>query len=237
LIDEQGIAYLDTRNNVAHCGHSHPHVIRAVQDQIRLLNTNTRYLHPNVTILAQRLVQLLPSDSLNVVFFCNSGSEANDLALRLARAYSGGSENTIVVDRAYHGHTIAVLEVSPCKYGMGKEYIHSPERKASIWKVPCPDVYRGEYRDPATAGEKYAMTVQEACRHYQEKGETVRAFIIEGGMSVGGVVLPPRGYLRRCAEAVRAAGGLYIADEVQTGFGRLGSCMWAFSISISLDTE
>lgn len=190
-----------------------------------VLNTNTRYLHPTITTLAERLVSLLP-DPLEVVFFCNSGSEANDLALRLARAYADGSANTIVVDRAYHGHTLGTLEVSPYKYENGKERIHADP--STIYKVPCPDTYRGEHRDPTTAGKMYAKYVEEGCQHFQSKGEKVRALIIEGGMSVAGVILPPTGYLTACAEAVRSAGGLYIADEVQTGLGRLGSSLWAF---------
>ncbi|GAX12597.1 ethanolamine-phosphate phospho-lyase [Fistulifera solaris] len=225
LIDERGHKYLDTRNNVAHVGHSHPHVVQAIQRQVALLNTNTRYLHPTMTRLAERLVRLLP-DSLEVVFFCNSGSEANDLALRLARAYAKGSENTIVMDRAYHGHTLGTLQVSPYKYDHGSESIHT--NPSHYYKVPCPDTYRGVHRDLVTAGTMYAKYVQEACHHFQSKGEKIRAWIVEGGMSVAGVILPPKGYLSVCAEAVRAAGGLYIADEVQTGFGRLGSCLWAF---------
>jgi 4-aminobutyrate aminotransferase-like enzyme len=199
--------------------------VQAIQRQVALLNTNTRYLHPTMTRLADRLVRLLP-DPLEVVFFCNSGSEANDLALRLARAYAEGSENTIVIDRAYHGHTLGTLQVSPYKYDHGSEHIQT--NPSHYYKVPCPDTYRGIHRDPATAGTMYAKYVQDACQHFQSKGETVRAWIVEGGMSVAGVILPPQEYLSKCAEAVRAAGGLYIADEVQTGLGRLGSCMWAF---------
>ena len=111
LIDESGRSYLDTRNNVAHVGHEHPRVVKAIQQQVQMLNTNTRYLHPNVVELARRLCEKLPSP-LSKVVFVNSGSEANDLALRLARAYTG-SRNTVVVDGAYHGHTLSVLEVSP----------------------------------------------------------------------------------------------------------------------------
>jgi len=111
LFDENGIGYLDTRNNVAHCGHCHPRVVAAVAGQVGLLNTNTRYLHPNATALAERLAGLFP-DPLDVVFFCNSGSEANDLALRLARAYADGCDNTIVVEGSYHGHTLGTLDVS-----------------------------------------------------------------------------------------------------------------------------
>jgi ethanolamine-phosphate phospho-lyase len=260
LMDESGTSYLDTRNNVAHVGHGHAHVVRAVQNQVATLNTNTRYLHPTMTLLAERLIQRYfntnkrrmrapgngdgdDSDSdndssrLQVVFFTNSGSEANDLALRLARAYS-------VVDGAYHGHTLGTLEVSPYKYECGCEYPailqdkgNRNDNKATtcrrspgrhIYKVPAPDVYRGKHRDVKTAGVEYATYVQDACRHYTSQGEKVRAFIVEGGMSVAGVILPPPGYLEACARAVRAAGGLYIADEVQTGLGRLGSCFWAF---------
>ena len=270
-MDESGVSYLDTRNNVAHCGHCHEHVVQAIQEQVALLNTNTRYLHPNMTLLAQRLLSQYFPPTLNKIFFCNSGSEANDMALRLARAVAGGSTNTIVVQGAYHGHTLAVLEISPYKFLKGTEYPTQPQptvpppagkddkkntkKKTNtnhnnnnrnhkdskslppqfqtpgphIWQVPVPDVYRGPHRDPATAGADYAHYVEEACRYYTElKQEKVRAFIMEGGLSIGGVVLPPKGYLATCAKAVRAAGGVYIADEVQTGFGRYGSSFWAF---------
>ena len=181
--------------------------------------------------LARRLCAALP-DPLEVVVFVNSGSEANDLALRLARAYTG-SKNTIVVDGGYHGHTLGCLEVSPYKYEHSKEFsLRSNGNYATpgkhIWKVPSPDTYRGEHRDKATAGAKYAKYVEDACTFYKENNESVGAFIVEGGMSVAGVILPPGDYLRKSVDAVRGAGGVYIADEVQTGFGRLGSCYWAF---------
>ena len=235
LMDETGTSYLDTRNNVAHCGHSHPRIVRAIQKQVQQLNTNTRYLHPNVVQLAQRLVQKLP-DPLEVVFFVNSGSEANDLALRLARAYTN-SKNTIVVEGSYHGHTLSVLEVSPYKYEKGKEFhLTSPTNHVDfvspgkhIWKVPAPDIYRGAHRDIHTAGKKYSKTVEDACHFYKHTcGEKVGAFIVEGGMSIPGVILPPPGYLSNSVNAVRDAGGVYIADEVQTGFGRFGTSFWAF---------
>jgi 4-aminobutyrate aminotransferase-like enzyme len=143
------------------------------------------------------------------------------------------------VDGSYHGHTLATLDVSPYKFEHSKEFnktLISPTPNAGfmspgkhIWKVPCPDIYRGKHRDEAKkAGELYASSVIKACDFYQSRGENVRAFILEGGMSVAGVILPPPGYLSLCVNAVRRAGGLYIADEVQTGFGRLGSCFWAF---------
>jgi ethanolamine-phosphate phospho-lyase len=222
----------DTRNNVCHVGHQHPTVVEAVQRQVASLNTNTRYLHPNAALLAKRLAHLLP-DPLEVVFFVNSGSEANDLALRLARAYSG-TKNTIVVERAYHGHTFAVTEISPYKFentGEMKLVQNGPHMTPGqhIWKVPCPDTYRGPHKDPETAGKLYADYIKEACQTYQEeRGEKVSVFIIESGMSIAGVIMPPKNYFRHAAKFVRDAGGLFIADEVQTGFGRFGECFWGF---------
>jgi len=232
LIDHLGTPYLDTRNNVCHVGHQHPHVVQKVQEQLAILNTNTRYLHPNATWLAHRLCELLP-DPLQKVFFVNSGSEANDLALRLAKATTLSS-NFICVDHAYHGHTLSVLEVSPYKYKQSQEFLScgidgtkSPGNH--IMEVPCPDTYRGVHRGD-DAGDRYAEYVVEACEQLQSKGETLAAMIVEGGMSVGGVILPPKGYLSKCANTVqKSMGGLFIADEVQTGFGRLGhNTNWAF---------
>lgn len=142
----------------------------------------------------------------------------------------------MVVNNGYHGHTLAVLDVSSCKFSKSAEFTlrkPAPEAKYAtpgphIWSVSCPDVYRGEFRDASTGGALYAQEVQAACEHYKEKGEKVCAFIAESVVSVGGAILPPRGYLAACAKAVREAGGLYIADEVQTGFGRLGTCYWGF---------
>jgi 4-aminobutyrate aminotransferase-like enzyme len=141
------------------------------------------------------------------------------------------------VDGSYHGHTCSVLEVSPYKYEHSREFnLVKPTESANfaspgkhIWKVPAPDTYRGPHQDPATAGEDYAKYVQEACDFYTiHQKEKVAAFIVEGGMSVPGVILPPPGYLHHSVHAVRAAGGLYIVDEVQTGLGRFGSTFWAF---------
>mmetsp|Transcript_17532 Transcript_17532/g.33238 ORF Transcript_17532/g.33238 Transcript_17532/m.33238 type:complete len:499 (-) Transcript_17532:62-1558(-) len=228
LFDEYGNNYLDTRNNVAHVGHQNPRVIKAVQKQIHLLNTNTRYLHPNAVQLAKRLSDFLP-DPLNKVFFVNSGSEANDLAIRLARAKTK-SKNMICVDHAYHGHTLGTLEISPYKYTSLEFDIdfNKDNLRHHVIKVPCPDTFRGEHRGD-DASYQYAKYVVQACDDFQARGEKVCAFIMEGGMSVAGVILPPSSYLKTCVEAVRSASGVYIADEVQTGLGRLGSdCFWAF---------
>eukprot|EP00536_Pseudo-nitzschia_multiseries_P013822 jgi/Psemu1/320538/estExt_fgenesh1_pm.C_6180004 len=234
MMDETGRSYLDTRNNVCHVGHCHPRVVEAVSRQLATLNTNTRYLHPNVCALAEKLCDKCP-EPLEVVVFVNSGSEANDLALRLARAYTR-SKNTIVVDGAYHGHTLGVLEVSPYKYEHTKEFDLETQGNGigpyktpgnHVWKVPCPDVYRGPHQG-SNAGTKYASYVKAACDHYKSRGESIGAFIMEGGMSVGGVILPPDDFVRQSVDAVRNAGGVFIADEVQTGFGRLGNSFWAF---------
>ena len=226
LYDEQGVSYLDTRNNVGHVGHSNPKVAAAVAAQVGELNTNTRYLHPNITKLAEKLTATMP-EPLSVAFFVNSGSEANDLAMRLARAHTG-NDDFIVVDHAYHGHTSAVIDISPYKY----EHEGGEGQKPWVHKVPCPDTYRGVYsEDEPKVGEKYADFVATACgkaraRNKGEKG--VAGFFIESGMSVAGVILPPEGYLRAAYQHVRAAGGVCIADEVQVGFGRFGTHYWGF---------
>ena len=254
LVDVHGVEYLDTRNNVAHCGHGHPEITSAITYQIQHLQTNTRYLHPNASLLAKKLSDLLP-DSLDVVFFVNSGSEANDLALRLARAYSkqrkseksknNGKDHVITIDHAYHGHTLATLDVSPYKHHQGNE-IECPE---NVRVVPCPDIYRGihsiknreterdMHQEEIEAGKQYASYVENECEKITSQGDSVSAFIMEGGMSVAGVILPPKSYMRKCVDAIHNAGGLYIADEVQTGFGRLGKCMWAFQYSNDGDSS
>lgn len=231
-------------------------------------------MHPHASLLAKKLSDLLPG-SLDVVFFVNSGSEANDLALRLARAYSvqqsektepssdGTSQNkrkdhVITIDHAYHGHTLATLDVSPYKHRQGKEMENCPDY---VRRVPCPDVYRGIHsvnrnvhqisgdkelncntrqqycKSDLEAATKYASYVEVECEKILSQGDSVSAFLMEGGMSVAGVILPPKSYSHRCVDAVRKAGGLYIADEVQTGFGRLGKCMWAFQYSNGNDGD
>lgn len=132
LFDEAGVSYLDTRNNVGHVGHANPKVAAAVAAQVTQLNTNTRYLHPNISRLAEKLTATMPEE-LSVVFFVNSGSEANDLAMRLARAHTG-NDDFVVVEHAYHGHTTAVIDISPYKY----EHVGGEGQKEWVHKVPCP---------------------------------------------------------------------------------------------------
>lgn len=223
LYDETGRAFLDMYNNVPLVGHSHPRVVKAVQDQIGLLNTNTRYLHDNVVRYAERLTALLP-EPLKVCFFVNSGSEANELALRMARTHTQ-RQDVIVLENAYHGHTAALIEVSPYKFdGPG-----GSGRKEFVQVVPMPDDYRGPYRrDDPEAGLKYGRSVGEAVARLHRLGRGPAAFIAETLPSVGGQIVPPSGYLAEAYGHVRGAGGLCIADEVQVGFGRLGAHFWGF---------
>lgn len=217
LYDSAGRRYLDCVNNVAHVGHSHPYVVRAATEQMAILNTNTRYLHEYLIEYSERLTALLP-EPLSVVYFVNSGSEANELALRLARAHTGRRE-VIVVDGAYHGNTGAMIDLSPYKFdGPGG-------RGCPSWvhKVPLPDVYRGSHHG-VEAGPIYAGHVATAARYR----ESVAAFFCESALSCAGQIVLPDGYLLQAYAAVRAAGGVCVADEVQTGFGRAGTHFWMF---------
>ena len=223
LFDETGRRYIDGYNNVPHVGHCHPRVAQAAADQMRVLNTNTRYLHDNLVRYAERLTATLP-DPLRVCYFVNSGSEANELALRLARAHTG-RRDLIVLDVAYHGNTTTLVAISPYKFnGPGGEgaqpWVHT---------VPIPDVYRGPYKkDDARAGEKYAGFARVKIDELRATGAGLAGYIAESAPSVGGQIIFPPGYLTAVYQAVREAGGVCIADEVQTAFGRLGTHFYAF---------
>jgi 4-aminobutyrate aminotransferase-like enzyme/Ser/Thr protein kinase RdoA (MazF antagonist) len=222
LYDETGRAYLDAYNNVPLVGHSHPRVVRAVAEQAALLTTNTRYLHDNLVRYAERLTALMPPP-LRVCFVLNSASEGNELALRLARAHTG-REDVIVLDSAYHGHTTGLIDISPYKFaGPGGR-----GRKSWVHVAPLPDDFRGPFRreDPE-AGRKYAAVVRRLVDATQARSG-LAAFIAESLPSVAGQVVLPPGYLAEAYRHVRAAGGVCIADEVQAGFGRLGSHFWGF---------
>ena len=223
LYDATGQKFLDCVNNVPHVGHSHPRVVQAGQRQMAVLNTNTRYLHETIIRYAERLTQLLP-DPLSVCFFVNSGSEANELALRLAATHTGRA-GTIVVDGAYHGNTRALVGLSPYKCeGPGGAGL-------SPWvrKVAQPDQYRGLYRgDAPDLGERYAALIDDAVGDLARAGTPVGAFLAESILSCGGQIVLPAGYLDGVYRRIRAAGGVAIADEVQVGFGRVGSHFWAF---------
>jgi 4-aminobutyrate aminotransferase-like enzyme/Ser/Thr protein kinase RdoA (MazF antagonist) len=206
LYDDVGRGYLDCVNNVAHVGHCHPRVVHAAQLQMAVLNTNTRYLHDNIVEYARRLTATLPA-SLSVCFFVNSGSEANDLALRIARAHIR-SNRTIVMESAYHGNLTSLIDISPYKFdGPGGAGVPSHVRK-----VHLADPYRGGY----------------TLTDVQDVVEGPATLILESIVSCGGQVVLPEGYLEAAYRPVRAAGGICIADEVQVGFGRAGTRFWAF---------
>jgi 4-aminobutyrate aminotransferase-like enzyme/Ser/Thr protein kinase RdoA (MazF antagonist) len=223
LYDDTGRVYLDVVNNVAHVGHCHPRVVRAGQRQMAVLNTNTRYLHESILRYAERLRETLPPP-LSVCFFVCSGSEANELALRLARAHTKG-RGLAVLEGAYHGNTSALVEASPYKFdGPGGE--GAPPH---VHKVPMPDDYRGLYRrsDP-DRGERFAAHVAAAFTAARERGIRPAAFLCESVLSCGGQIVLPPGYLAAAYRHTRAAGAVCIADEVQVGFGRVGAHFWGF---------
>ncbi|MDT8377446.1 MAG: aminotransferase class III-fold pyridoxal phosphate-dependent enzyme [Desulfotignum sp.] len=223
LVDETGRSFLDTVNNVAHVGHEHPRVVKAGQAQMAVLNTNTRYLHDSINRFAEALLATFPDD-LSVVHFVNSGSEANELALRMARAVSG-QRDMIAVEVGYHGNTGACIDISSYKFD-GKGGQGAP---AHTHIVPLPDAFRGLYRGTDT-GPKYAAHVREQIDRVHAVGRGIAGFICESIISCGGQIELPDGYLKTAYDAVRQAGGVCIADEVQVGCGRVGHAFWAFEL-------
>ena len=218
LYDADGHRYLDMYNNVPHVGHCHPHVVEALCRQIGTLNTHTRYLHENILNYADRLIAKF-EDQLDLAMFCCTGSEANELAMRIARKHTGGT-GFICTSFAYHGNSQATFEITTSD-------IPADELPDYIATVPVPDPYRGPYTDD-DAGERYASHVRDAVETLHERGVTPAAFIIDTIASSGGVVAPPPGYLASVAGIIRDAGGLFIADEVQPGFGRTGRNFWGY---------
>ncbi|MBD3664097.1 aminotransferase class III-fold pyridoxal phosphate-dependent enzyme [Sulfitobacter sp. TSTF-M16] len=223
LFDEWGRPYLDAYNNVPHVGHAHPRIQAVAADQLRRVNTNTRYLHPAQTAFADALLSRLPGH-LEVCFFVNSGSEANELALRLARAHTG-AKGMVTPDHGYHGNTTGAVAISAYKFnkpgGVGK----------TDWVelVEVADDYRGSFRrDDPDRARKYADLVDPAIAALTLREQGVAGFIAETFPSVGGQIIPPTGYLPAVYDKIRAAGGICIADEVQTGLGRLGKHYFGF---------
>jgi len=219
LIDAAGRRYLDFYNNVPHVGHGHPHVVNAVARQAAALNTNTRYVYESIVAYAERLADRLPGD-LAVVLPVNSGSEANDLAWRIARAVTGAS-GALVTAGAYHGVTDAVAALSAGEHGVGEVPGH-------VRTLRSPDTYRGPVRsDQPDPGAAYAGDADRAAAELRAAGHGLAAFMVDSTFASDGILDPPAGYLERVFATVRAAGGLCIADEVQAGFGRLGT-WWGF---------
>jgi 4-aminobutyrate aminotransferase-like enzyme len=226
LFDPDGRRYLDCYNNVAAVGHSHPRVVQAVTQQQRLLATHSRYLHEAVVELAERLQATLPPE-LDAVMVVNSGSEANDLAWRIARAATGRA-GAVVTAGAYHGLTDATHALSPEEWASG-------ERPAHVATIPAPDGYRGPYRRgddgsyPDSWVQRYAAHIDDAARALGDRG--FAAIYLDPAFTADGILSPPPGYLREAARRALALGGLVVADEVQAGHGRSGTHLWSFQAS------
>jgi 4-aminobutyrate aminotransferase-like enzyme/Ser/Thr protein kinase RdoA (MazF antagonist) len=221
LFDPDGRRYLDCYNNVPVVGHSHPRVVQAVTQQQRLLATHSRYLHEAVVELAERLQATLPP-TLDAMLVVNSGSEANDLAWRIARAATGRA-GAVVSSYAYHGLTEATHALSPEDWA-------AADRPAHVATVPAPDGYRGEYRREEDGwAERYAAHIDGAAHALGDRG--LAAMYVDPAFTANGILSPPPGYLQDAARRVRALGGLLVADEVQAGHGRSGSHLWSFQAS------
>lgn len=216
LYDETGRPFLDAYNNVASIGHCHPRVVEAIRKQVGVLATNTRYLHTMILDYAERLTATFPAPLSQVMFAC-TGSEANDLALRIAKAFTGGT-GIIVTENAYHGITESVAAFSP-SLGMAVEL------GAHVRTVPAPDRHRLGGGD---VGETFRAHVEAAIADLRRHDVRPAVLIVDSLFTSDGVLPGPTGFLKGAAEAIRAAGGLFIADEVQPGFGRTGEAMWGF---------
>jgi 4-aminobutyrate aminotransferase-like enzyme/Ser/Thr protein kinase RdoA (MazF antagonist) len=223
LIDHMGRRFLDTVNNVAHVGHEHPRVVRSGQQQMAVLNTNTRYLHDNINKFSRELLSTFPEE-LSVVHMVNSGSEANELALRMAQACTG-QKDMIAMEVGYHGNTTGCVSISSYKFD-GKGGSGAPEHTHI---VPLPDRFRGIHRGKES-GPLYAAYVQQGVEDVLALGRKPAAFICESIISCGGQIELPEHFLAMAYASVRKAGGLCIADEVQVGCGRMGEQFWGFQL-------
>jgi 4-aminobutyrate aminotransferase-like enzyme/Ser/Thr protein kinase RdoA (MazF antagonist) len=221
LYDASGRTYLDAYNNVPMVGHAHPEVVAALSRQAATLNTHTRYLHDNVLDYAERLLDLFPVELNRVMFGC-TGSEANELALRIARAYTGNT-GVIATKFAYHGNTIAMSQISP-------SYSSADDRADWVELIPPPDSFREGNRqsDVSVSSSIFLKNIDSAITRLAAKGVAPAALILDAGFTSDGMFLPPPGLLAAAAKRIRAAGGVYIADEVQAGFARFGDSLWGF---------
>ncbi len=221
LFDPDDRQYLDCYNNVPVVGHSHPRVVHAVTQQQRLLATHSRYLHEAIVELAERLQATLPPE-LDAVMVVNSGSEANDLAWRIARAATGRA-GAVVTEYAYHGLTEATHALSPEEWASG-------EQPAHVGTIPAPDGYRGRYRREDDGWvDRYAAHIDDAARALGDRG--FAAIYLDPGFTADGILAPPPSYLREAARRAQLLGGLVVADEVQAGHGRTGTHLWSFQAS------
>jgi 4-aminobutyrate aminotransferase-like enzyme len=220
LIDSSGRRFLDCYNNVPIVGHCHPHVSEAISRQSRTLNTNTRYLGEQVLDYAERLGQKTGT-ALTACAFVNSGSEANDVAWRIATAWTG-ARGALTQEFAYHGITEAIDAVSPSASRIGALAAH-------VRTLLAPDCYRGIYReDTVDPGSRYAEDADRAIQSLAEAGLRPAAYFVDSAFMTNGILEPQKNYVAEVFRRVRAAGGLCIADEVQSGFGRMGRHFYGY---------
>ena len=224
LLDTAARSYVDMVNNVAAVGHGHPRLADAVSRQMRLLNTNSRFHYAAITEFSERLATLAP-DGLDTVFLVNSGSEAVDLALRIAQTATG-RHDVVAVREAYHGATMLSDAVTTSLYDNPTALEDRPDW---VHLASAPNTFRGRFRGP-DSGPDYALEVRELVERIASEGRPPAAFICEPVFGNAGGVLLPEGYLPQVYDAVREFGGLCIADEVQVGYGRLGHHWWAFEM-------
>lgn len=217
LFDRDGRRFLDIYNNVTSLGHCHPRVVEAICRQAATLATNTRYLHETILELAERLLATVGGTDLAHLMLTCTGSEANDLAYRIAKVRTGGT-GVIVTETAYHGITDAVSQFSP---SLGP----SVDLGAHVRLVPAPRAY---HADGADLADRFTRDVEAAIADLRRHGVRPAMLIVDSAFTSDGVLPDPEGFLRGAVEAIRQAGGLFVADEVQPGFGRTGQHMWGF---------
>jgi len=220
MYDTEGNTLLDLRNNIPHVGHCHPRVVQAGQQKMARLNTNTRYLYDDITAFSEKLLSKFPP-ALNKVFYVNSGSAASDLAIRLAKTYTG-KENIMVMQHGYHGNTTEGINISHYKFA-GKGGSGAAQ---NITVVPIPDFDNKLSRQETE--ERNLIKIREFINSLADKKSTFAAFITEPIVSAAGQIVLPPPYLQEISSFIREQGGVYISDEVQTGFGRLGNYFWGF---------
>jgi len=222
VYDDNGVQYLDCVNGTSHVGHCHPQVVAAGHRQMSRLVTSQGFASDLLTRYVSTLLETLP-EPLNVCYLTNSGSEANDLALRLAAA-SAGSKDVLVMEDGYHGNIGSLVDISPKMYSR----LHV-DRKEHVHITRLPDLFRGKYRyDDPEAGVKYARDLEEKILQAEAKGRKIGAFLFEPFFVIPGVFIPPKSFYQNVFRIVREHGGLVIADEVQTGLGRAGNNLWGF---------
>ncbi len=220
LYDVDGVEYLDAYNNVPSVGHAHPRVVAAIAQQAALLSTHTRYLHEGIVRYSEELLATLPDEIGHVMYTC-TGSEAGDLAMRLAKHMTGGT-GVVVTRNAYHGVTTEVAALSPSLGGLDS-------LPSWVRVVPAPDAYRVDTTGYADLGDWFAAQVQGAIDDLEASGVRFAAFVADSVFASDGVLTGPRGMLAPVRDVVHRAGGLYVADEVQPGFGRTGDELWGFA--------